>query len=62
MKVLLIYMIVLVSTGQQNDLVIYLYSFINIFHYGLLHDTEYCSLFYTIGPCLSVLYIIVCIG
>ena len=33
-----------------------------LFHYGLLQDTEYSSLCYTVGPCcLSILYIIVCI-
>ena len=33
-----------------------------IFHYRLLQDTEYSSLYYTVGPCyLSILYIIVCI-
>ena len=33
-----------------------------IFHYRLLHDTDYSSLCYTIGPyCLSILYIVVCV-
>lgn len=33
-----------------------------LFHYRLLQDTEYSSLFYTVGPCcISVLYILVCI-
>ena len=32
-----------------------------LFHYRLLQDTEYSSMCYTVGPCLSVLYIVVCI-
>ena len=42
------------------------YTYISIlFHipfcYGLLHDTDYSSLCYTIGPCyLFILYIVVC--
>ena len=41
---------------------IYIYIIFHIFfHYGLSEETEYSSLCYTLGPCLSVLYIIVCI-
>ena len=29
--------------------------------YGLSHNFEYSSLFYTVGPCLSILNVIVCI-
>ena len=32
-----------------------------LFHYRLLQDLEYNSLCYIIGPCLSTLYIVVCI-
>ena len=28
------------------------------FHYGLLQDTEQSSLYYTVGSCLSILYIV----
>ena len=63
--VYLIYNIVLVSGVQQSDLVIYIYVYILfhiLFHYGLLQDTEYSSLCYTVGPCcLSILNVIVCI-
>ena len=50
------------------QLYIYIYIYIHIlfhilFHYGLLQDTEYSSLCYTVGPCcLSILYIVVCIS
>ena len=38
-----------------------MYSFSYFFHYGLSHDVEYSSLWYTVGLCcLSILYIIVC--
>ena len=30
-----------------------------LYHYGLSWDIEYNSLCYTIGPCLSILYIII---
>ena len=33
------------------------YSFLYSFHYSLLQDIEYSSLYYTVGPCLSILYI-----
>ena len=29
------------------------------FHYGLLQDIEQSSLYYTVGSCLSILYIVV---
>ena len=33
-----------------------------LFHYKLLEDIEYGSLYYTVGPCcLSILYMVVCI-
>ena len=32
-----------------------------LFHYGSSQDIEYRSLCYTVGPCLSILFIIVCI-
>ena len=42
----------LVSGLQQNDLVIHIYILLQIlFHYRLLQDIEYSSLFYTVGPC-----------
>ena len=37
------------------------YSFSYLFHYGLLQNTEYSSLCYTVGPCLSILCIVDCI-
>ena len=40
---------------------IYIYIYI-LFHYGLSHDIECSSLYYTVRPCcLSILYIIICI-
>ena len=54
----------LISTVQQSDSVmhIYIYTIFHVlFHYGLSQDTEYSSLCYTVGPCLSSLYVIVCI-
>ena len=33
------------------------YSFSYFFHYSLLQDIEYSSLYYTVGPCLSILYV-----
>ena len=41
---------------------IHIHLFFNIlFHYGLLQDTEYSSLCYTVGPCcLPILYMVVC--
>ena len=54
----------LVSSVQQNDSVIYMYTFLfNIlFHYALLQDIENSSLCYTVGLCCSSsLYIVVCV-
>ena len=65
-EVQLIYNILLVSGGQQSESVLYIYIYIYIlfqilFHYKLLHDIEYSSLCNTVDPCLSALYIVVCI-
>ena len=42
-----------------------IYIYIFFFHilslYGSLQDIEYSPLCYTVGPCLSILYIVVCI-
>ena len=58
---------VLVSAIHQSDsdrcIYIYIYMYIYIvfhilFHYSLLQDIEYSSLYYTVGPyCLPILYI-----
>ena len=64
----LIYNVVLISSVQQSDLVIYIYInthmyivFQILFHYRLLQDIEYNSLCYTVGPCyLPILYKVVC--
>ena len=41
---------------------VYIYILSQIlFHYKLLQDNEYSSLCYTVGPCLSILYTVVCI-
>ena len=40
----------------------YTFFFYILFHYRLLHDIEYSSLCYTVGPrWLSILYVVVCI-
>ena len=41
----------------------YIYILFQIlFHYRLLQDVEYSSLYYRVGPyCLSILYIVACI-
>ena len=50
MKVKLIYS---VSGIQQSDSVLCIYSFSDFpFHYRLVQDTEYSSLYYTAGSCL----------
>ena len=50
----------LVSGIQQSDSVIHTCI---CFHYHLLQDIEYSSLYDTVGACyLSVLYIAVCIS
>ena len=52
---------VLISIVQQSDSAIYIYiPFPILFHYDLSQDIEYSSLCYTVGPCLSILDIIVC--
>ena len=41
------------------DVYIYILFYI-LFHYGLSHDSEYSSLYYTVGPCYpSILYVVV---
>ena len=55
-----------VFQGKVIQLCVYLYMHTYIpfqifLHYRLLQDTEYSFLYYTVGPCLSVLYIVVCI-
>ena len=41
---------------------IYIYLLFQIiFHYKLLQDIEYSSLHYIAGPCLSILFVVVCI-
>ena len=56
-EVYLIY-IVLASGVQQSDSFILIHILFQIlFHYRLLHDIEYVSLCYTVGPCcLSILF------
>ena len=40
----------------------YIYILLYIlFHYGLSQGIDYSSLCYTVGPCLAILYIIVCL-
>ena len=56
----------LVSSVQQNYSVMILYIYIHtytyiLFHYGLLQDIEYSSMCCTVGPCLLILYIELCI-
>ena len=43
--------------------IIYIYMYFRFFSpYMLLKNSEYNSMYYTVGPCwLSVLYIVVCI-
>ena len=59
-----IYNVMLVSSVQQgdSDIYIHIYTYILhiLFYYSLLLDIEYSSLCYTVGPCLSVLYVVVC--
>ena len=64
----LIYKGVLVFGIQHSDLVIYAYMYVCVcilsqilFHYSLLQDIEYSFLCYTVGPCLCILNIAVCI-
>ena len=51
------------SSSSSSSSIIYVCVYILFFHYGLSQDIECDSLCYTVGPCcLSILYIIVCIG
>ena len=52
-EVQLIYNVVLVSSVQQSDSVLYIsfFRFFFIIRYRLLQDIEYSSLCYTVGPC-----------
>ena len=65
-EVLLIYSVVLVSGVQKSGSGTYTYThthiiFHIIFHYGLVQDVEYRSLYYMVGHCcLSILYIVIC--
>ena len=50
------------SERSQTEKALYwIISFFFLFHYGLLQDIKYSSSCYTVGPCLSILYITVCI-
>ena len=55
--------VLFISTVQQNDSVIHIYTFYFIFFsISLSQDIEHNSLCYTVGPCyLSILCIIICI-
>ena len=53
-----IYMCVCIYIFRYTHTHIY-FLFQILFHYGLLQDIEYTSLCYTVGPCLSILYIVV---
>ena len=54
----LIYKVLLVSSVQQSDSVIYIFFQI-LFHYSLLQDVEYSSLCYIVDPCcLSIFFLI----
>lgn len=59
----LIYIVVPVSAVQQNDSGMYMYTLLFIFLSILLYHRVYSSLCSTsaVGPCLSILDIIVCI-
>ena len=57
----LIYNVVLICGIQQYSVIQACILFHILFHYGLLQDSEYISLCYTLGPCcLSILHTIVC--
>ena len=66
----LIFSVIFVAGIQQSDSIIYVniymyvcaYALVHIlFHYGLLQDSEYSFLCYTVGLCwLSVKYTIAC--
>ena len=55
------YNIVLSSAVQPSDSVTHMYILFQIlFHYRLLQDIEYSSLYFIVGPCwLSILHTIV---
>ena len=53
------YNVILVADVQQSDSAVYILFYI-LLHYGLLQDIEYGSLCYRVGPCLSILYVVVC--
>ena len=49
-------------THTHTHICIYIYILFQIlFHYRLVQDTEYSSLCYKLGPCLPILYIVMCI-
>ena len=59
----LIYNVVLMSAVQQSDPVIHIYVcmlFCILFHYGLSGDIEYGSVCCRVGPCLFIVYKILC--
>ena len=61
---MLIYNVVFVSGVQHSDSVIHIHIYILfqiLFPYRLSQNIEYSSLRYTVGPCLSILCIVVCI-
>ena len=58
-EVELIYKLMLVSAVQQSDSLIHILFHI-LFHYGSLQNIEYSSLCYVVGPCLSILYTVLC--
>ena len=61
-KVELIYNVAPISAVQQCDSVVHIETFFYvIFHYCLSQETLYSSLCYIVGPCLSILNIIVCL-
>ena len=58
----------LITAVEQNDSVTHTHTHIHVyilfyilFHYALSQDTEYSLLCYTVGPCLFILYVPVCI-
>lgn len=62
-EVQLIYSVVLDSSVQQTDSVLYMSILLQTpFPYSLLQNIAYSSMCKTVGPgCLSVLYIVMCI-
>ena len=52
----------LVFAGEEMEFYTYIHYLYILSHYGLSHDAEYNSLYYTLGPpSPSILYVIVCI-